>query len=85
MILTNLNKPLVTIKGDSIMLTAEKEFLKKDALIVMCEKFNNNNIVGGKLKAYALGIKIFQAGDELEINNDEAKLLKQILELECMV
>lgn len=62
------------------MLTENVPLTYKDALVAACETFQGKPGTGDSLRAFDIGLKILNAKDEIDISEEEHKLLKMIIE-----
>ena len=77
----DLDKPLTTISGANIMLTATLPLTYRSALVSACETFQSDTPGSGeKIKAYDMGIKIMNAKDKLDTSKEDVDFLKKIIE-----
>lgn len=77
----DLDKPLTTISGANIMLTATKALTFRSAIVSACETFQADTPGSGEmLKAYDLGLKIMNAKDKLDVSKEDVDFLKKIIE-----
>ena len=77
--LKNLNGDLTSISGTPIMDSMTgKPMTFRYVLIAACE-FHRPNIPGEGIKAYAIGMKLLKAKDEIELNQEELDFLKTLV------
>lgn len=77
-----LNEPLKTIAGNNYLAEDKTPITFKNAAIICCETYKAEKLVPGRtLKIIAIGTKIFNTtGDDLDLNDEEVKLLKEVIE-----
>ncbi len=78
--LKDLDQEIITISGQKIMMTAEKALTIRSAIVSACELYQADKGSGDTLKAYNIGIKVVNAKGDLELSDEELKLLKKIIE-----
>jgi hypothetical protein len=78
--LKKLDESLTTLQGQKIMVSRDKPMTYRDAFISSCEMHKANPGEGEAIKAYHIGMKFIEAKDEVELNDEEIKLLKKIVD-----
>ena len=76
--ITGINEPITMITGGRIMVTESEPLTYKNALVSLCE-LAKPGLPGESMKAYAIGMKLFEAKDSIELEEDEIKFLKELL------
>ncbi len=79
--LKELNKIIQTISGIPIAdMAKDKTMTYKSALVSVCEMHKPGQLgTGEALKAFDLGIKILNAGDEIELEDKDIDFLKNVV------
>lgn len=78
--LENLNKEITTIKGQKIAgLTPGTILTYRDAFIVICE-FARNLKPGESIKVFDIALKINNAEDSIDLDEQQFELLKNVVE-----
>lgn len=79
--IVKLNEQLKTIKGNMIIGDGKDPITPKDAFIVCCELYKPEKMIPGRiLKVLAIGTKVFNADDEVDLTDEEVKILKEVIE-----
>jgi hypothetical protein len=77
-----LNEQLKTISGHDYLGADGEPVTFKNASIICCEMYKPEKMIPGRvLKVLAIGTKIFNtAGEDIDINDEEIKILKEVIE-----
>lgn len=80
--LTNLNDEIRTLSGTpiSVQFLGDQALTFKAAFIALCELYKpDQDGSGNAIRAYNIGIKLQEAGDELELSQEDTAFLSQIV------